>query len=62
MSDTGTTQGFGQDVRNKNIPQTPLESRSLLALTAAIKVARAGEADKEFIAASLEVKTLADIK
>lgn len=49
-----------QDLRNQNIPEAPEELKSLLALNTAIEAARASEADKQFIAAALEIKTLAD--
>lgn len=52
MSDTGTA-------RDLNKQEIPLELKSLAALNAALKAARASEADKQFIAAALEVKALA---
>lgn len=58
MSNIGPTK----DLKNRDIPQVPSESRALLALNTAIQAARASEADKQFIAASLEIKKLADFE
>jgi hypothetical protein len=58
MSENGTVQAL----KDQKIPEAPSGLRTLLALNTAIASARASEADKEYIAAALKVKTLADFE